>query len=182
MHHSLWLYSGHREGVIRFYMFMAQWTRIPLVGRLVRRVANAYGRNMEGGYLLTTGEAEQIVDDAEGVAVGPCTCRSVFRNCDKPINVEILLGATRHIFMEHMPHDSHEITKTEAKDILRDCHQRGLIHTIIKCKEHFYAICNCCSCCCVPLRLSKQYGIGNALNRHGDIVQEFREYQLSHQE
>jgi hypothetical protein len=32
----------------------------------------------------------------------------------------------------------------------------------------------------VPLRLSKQYGIGSALVRHKDIVQEFREYQLSY--
>ena len=181
MHHSLRFYSGHREIVIKSYMFFARWTKIPLIGRLVRRVANAYGRNMEGGYLLTTDEAEQIVDSAEGVALGPCTCRAVFRNCDNPIDVEIMLGPTRHIFMEHMPHDSHEITKEEARDILRDCHRRGLIHTIIKCREDYYAICNCCSCCCVPLRLSKQYGIGKALTRNANIVQNFKDYQLSHQ-
>jgi len=181
MHHSLRLYSKHREGTLKFYMFGANCTRIPLIGRLVRWVANAYGRNMEGAYLLTADEAETIVDSAEGVAVGPCTCRSVFKNCDNPVNVEILLGPTRHIFMEHMPHDSHEITKEEAREILRDCHQRGLIHTVIKCKNDFYAICNCCSCCCVPLRISKQYGIGNAVNRHKDIVREFKEHQLAHQ-
>jgi len=180
MHHSLRLYSRHREGVIRFYMFMAGWTRLPLLGRLVRWAANAYGRNMEGAYLLTPDEAEAIVDSAEGVAVGPCTCRTIFRNCDNPIDVEILLGSTRHIFMEHMPDDSHEITKEEAREILRDCHRRGLIHTVIKCREDYYAICNCCSCCCVPLRLSKQYGIGGALVRHQDIVREFKEHQLAH--
>ena len=182
MHHSLRLYSRHREGVLKFYMFWAKWTKLPVIGKLVRRVANAYGRNMEGAYLLTTDEAEAIVDSAEGVAVGPCTCRDVFKNCDNPVDVEILLGPTRHIFMEHMPHDSHEITREEAREILRDCHRRGLIHTVIKCKDDFYAICNCCSCCCVPLRLSKQYGIGNALVRHKDIVQEFKEYQASYQD
>ena len=182
MHHSLRFYSGHRESILKAYMFFAGWTKIPLAGRLVRWVANAYGRNMEGGYLLTTDEAERIVDSAEGVALGPCTCRAVFRNCDNPIDVEIMLGPTRHIFMEHMPHDSHEITKEEAKDILRDSHRRGLIHTIIKCREDYYAICNCCSCCCVPLRLSKQYGIGKALTRNANIVQDFKDYQLSHQE
>ena len=182
MHHSLRLYSRHREGVIRFYMFMAGWTRIPLLGRVVRWAANAYGRNMEGAYLLTPDEAEAIVDSAEGVAVGPCTCRTIFRNCDNPIDVEILLGSTRHIFMEHMPHDSHEITKEEAREIPRDCHRRGLIHTVIKCREDYYAICNCCSCCCVPLRMSKQYGIGGALVRHQDIVREFKEHQLAHRD
>ena len=182
MHHSLRFYSRNRTGIVRFYMFMAAWTTIPLIGKLVRWVADAYGSNVEGAYLLTTSEAEEITDISEGVALGPCTCRSVFRNCDNPINNEILLGPSRHIFTEHMPHDSHEITKEEARDILRDCHQRGLIHTIIKCKQDYYAICNCCSCCCVPLRLSKKHGIGNALSRNADIVREFRELHLSHQD
>ena len=168
--------------MLKFYMLGARLTGIPLVGRLVRRVANAYGRNMEGAYLLTPDEAEAVVDSAEGVAWGPCTCRAVFRNCDNPIDVEIMLGPTRHIFMEAIPHDFHEITKPEAKDILRYCHQRGLIHTIIKCRQDYYAICNCCSCCCVPLMLSKQYGIGGALVRHNDIVREFQEHQLAHRD
>jgi len=182
VHHSLRLYSGHREGILKFYMFGAWCTRIPLLGRLVRWVANTYGRNMEGAYLLTTEEAEAIVAIAEGVAVGPCTCRTVFRNCDNPIDVEIMVGPTRHIFMEQMPHDSREISKEEAIAILRDCHQRGLIHSVIKCRRHYYAICNCCSCCCVPLRMSKQYGIGDAMVRHKDIVQEFKDYQRAHQD
>ncbi len=161
-------------------MFGARCTGIPLVGRLVRRVANLYGRNMEGAYLLTPSEAEEVVDISEGLAVGPCTCRGVFKNCDNPINAEIMLGLTRNIFVEERPHDYREITKQEAKDILRQCHQRGLIHTIIKCRQDFYAICNCCSCCCVPLRLSKEYGIGNAINKSGDIVQQFKNYRFSH--
>ena len=180
MHHSLRFYSKHRDGILRLYMFFAKWTRIPLVGGLVRWVANSYGKNMEGAYLLTPAEAEAIVESADGIALGPCTCRSVFKNCDNPLNAEILLGPTRHIFVEALPHDSHEITKEEAKDILRDCHQRGLIHSVIKCKNDFYAICNCCACCCVPLRMNKKYGIGNALVRHPDIVQKFKEHQLAH--
>lgn len=177
MHHSLRLYSRHRELILKSYMFLATWTKIPLIGRLVRKVANAYGRNMEGAYLLTPNEAEEIVDTSEGLALGPCTCRAVFRNCDNPINVEIMVGLSRNVFMGERPHDYREITKQEAKDILKQCHQRGLIHTIVKCRQDFYAICNCCSCCCVPLRLSKKYGIGNALTKSDEIVQEFKEHQ-----
>ena len=182
MHHSLRLYSRHRELAIRLYMFGAKCTRIPLIGRLVRWVSNAYGRNLEGAYLLTPGEAEEIVDIAEGVALGPCTCRAVYNKCASPIDAEILLGPARNVFLEAAPHDSREITKEEAKEVLRDCHRRGLIHTIIKCKEDYYAICNCCTCCCVPLRMRNNYGIGDALVRHKDIVHEFREHQLAHQD
>ena len=181
MHHSLRLYSRHRESILKAYVFFAGWTRIPLVGKLVRRLANAYGRNMEGAYLLTADEAEEVVDAAEGVALGPCTCRTVFRNCHNAIDAEILLGPTRHIFTEHMADDFHEVTGQEAKEVLRDCHRQGLIHSIIKCQHDFYAICNCCSCCCVPLRLSKEYGIGAALTRSDDIVQQFKSRQPAHQ-
>ena len=148
MHHSLRLYSRYRELFLRYYIFQSKWTRIPLIGRLVRAIANAYGTKVEQAYLITTADAEEIVDIAEGLALGPCTCRSVFGNCDNPINAEIMLGLNENVFIEERPHDYREITKDEAKDILRECHQRGLIHTIIKCRQDFYAICNCCSCCC----------------------------------
>ena len=179
MHHTLKLYGIHRQGVLRFYMFFAMWTRIPLLGRLVRWVANTYGGSMHRAYLLTPAEAEELVAIAEGVAAAPCTCRKLYRKCDNPVDNEILLGPTRHILLEAMSQDSHEITKAEAGEILKESHRRGLIFTIVKCREDFYAICSCCPCCCVPLRLSKQYGIGNALVRHKDILREFREYQLA---
>jgi hypothetical protein len=178
MHHSLRLYSRYRELFLRYYIFQAKWTRIPLIGGIVRKVANAYGKKMSGAYVLTLHEANEIVDISDGLALGPCTCRAVFKNCDKPINTEIMVGLNRNIFIEERPQDYREITKEEAKDILKRCHENGLIHTILKCRQDFYAICNCCSCCCVPLRLTQKYGIGNALTRKGNIVEELREHQF----
>ncbi len=175
MHHSLKLYSRYRELFLRYYIFQAKWTQIPLIGRVIRKVANLYGKKVSGAYLLTLNEANEIVDSSEGLALGPCTCRVVFHNCDNPINTEIMVGLNRKIFIEERPHDYREITKQEAKEILRQCHQSGLIHTIVKCRQDFYAICNCCPCCCVPLRLSKKYGIGNALTKNNDIIRQFKE-------
>ena len=181
MHHTLKFYGKNRKLTLRLYMFFAGWTRIPLLGRLIRRLINAYADNMHRAFLLTPEEAQDLVEIAGGIASGPCDCRKVFNNCDNPGNNEILLGPTQHILTEAMPEDSREISREEASQILQDSHERGLIHTIIKCRGDFYAICNCCSCCCVPLRLSKQYGIGKVLVRHKDIVGEFREYQLSYE-
>jgi hypothetical protein len=179
MHHTLRFYSINRRNILRAYMFFAAWTRLPLVGRLVRKIANAYGRNMHRAYLLTPAEAAELVNIAEGVAVGPCDCRKVFRKCNHPIDTEILLGPTHHIMREAMSKESREISREQAIEILHNSQRRGLILTIAKCRGDYYAICSCCSCCCVPLRLSKQYGIGEALVRHKDIVKEFREYQLA---
>ena len=177
MHHTLKLYGSNRRNILRVYMFFARWTKIPRLGRLVRWAANTYGRNLHRAYLLTPAEAEQLVEVAEGVAVGPCDCRKLFHRCNHPVDTEILLGPTRHVMRAALPRDSREVTKETAGAILRENHRRGLIFTVIRCRGDYYAICSCCSCCCVPLRLSKQYGIGEVLVRHQDIVGEFREYQ-----
>ena len=179
MHHSLKLYSRHRELFLRYYIFQAQWTRIPLVGRVVRWVANLYGKKLSNAYLLTLDEAQEIVDSSEGLALGPCDCRTVFRNCDNPINTEIMVGLNQNVFITERPDNYREISKEEAKAVLKQCHERGLIHTLARCGHNLYAICNCCSCCCVPLRLSKNYGIGNAIIRDDDIVRRFKERVLS---
>jgi len=180
MHHTLKFYNLNRQSILRYYMFFAWCTRIPLIGRLVRRIANAYGRSQHHAYLLTPAEAEELLTIAGGIAAAPCTCRNIYRKCSHPSDNEILLAPSRYILQETMQHHSQEITREKAAEILQDSHKRGLVLTILKCREDFYAICSCCSCCCVPLRLSKQYGIGEALVRHKDIVAEFREYVAAH--
>ncbi len=175
MHHTLRFYSRHRKLFLCYYMWQARWTAIPLVGRLVRYAANLYGNRSHSAYLLTTAEAEEVIDSAKRLAVGPCDCRRVFRNCDGPIEAEIMLGLDHNAFVQGQPGEYREINRGEAREILRGCHERGLIHTIIRCRKDFYAICNCCPCCCVPLRLSKRYGIGGALTRSESAVSEFRE-------
>ena len=160
--------------ITQIHIFQARLTRVPLIGTLVRRVANCYGKKMSGAHPLTIEEANEVVDTSDGLAVDPCTCRAVSGKCDKPVGTEIMVGLNRNMFMEERPHDYHEITKQEAKEILKQCHEVGLIHTIVKCRRDFYAICNCCSCCCLPLRLSKEYGIGGALTRRLGVVEELK--------
>lgn len=162
-------------------MFFAACIRVPLFGQLISKIANTYGRSQHHAYLLTPAEAKELVALAGGLAAAPCTCRNLYKKCGHPRDNEILLAPSRHVLEETMPHDAQEITPEKAAEILQDSQRRGLVLTILKCREDFYAICSCCSCCCVPLRLSKQYGIGEALMRHKDIVREFREYVAAHQ-
>jgi hypothetical protein len=180
MHHTLKLYNANRPGLLRIYMFFAPWARIPVLGRLVRKIANAYGHSQHRAYILTPAEAKRLVETAGALAKSACTCRSVFHKCSHPKDNEILLAPSRHILLETMTPGAQEITREQAVEILKDSQRRGLILTVLKCQGNFYAICSCCSCCCVPLRLSKQYGIGEVLVRHKDITKEFREYQSDH--
>ena len=177
MHHSLKIYGKYRGLFLKYYIFQSKWTAIPLIGKIVKWVANLYGKKSSNAYLLTLDEAEQIIDLSANLALGPCDCRTVFHNCDNPKNTEIMVGLDQNLFVEERPEDFREISKEDAKEILEQCHQLGLLHTAVRYRQRIYAICNCCSCCCVPLRLNKKYGIGNALIRNDDIVHEFRELQ-----
>jgi hypothetical protein len=128
--------------------------------------------------LLTLSEAEQIVDTAASVALGPCSCRQEFHNCQQPVMSEIVLGNGSSEVYASRTKDFHTISRDEAKEVLRRAHQQHLTHSIMRCGDHFYALCNCCNCCCVPTRLLKQFGIGRALIRNPHVVEDFRAQQL----
>ncbi len=173
MHHTLKLYNRNRPLVLRAYIFFGRWTRIPVIGPVVRWMGNKWGGNMTSAYALTFDEANAIVDASNGLALGPCTCRETFKNCNAPLQAELLLSLG-HEFAAAHDKEFREVSKEEAKRIIKDCHDKGLLHAIIKCREDYYALCNCCRCCCVPLRLKQDYGIGKALTRDKSIVEKFR--------
>jgi hypothetical protein len=179
MHHSLRVYSRYRDSFLRTYIFLAKWTKLPIIGRLVRKLANLFGGNIQGANTLTLSEANEIIDNAASIALGPCTCRSVFKNCDALMNAEIMLSVKKTAFAFNPKKlDAYRtIDKQEAKAIMKQCHDKKLFHTIIKCRGDYYALCNCCTCCCVPYRLLKDYGIGHALTRQKDIIDRFKKLQ-----
>jgi hypothetical protein len=156
---------------------LARLTRVPVLSSLVRRVANIYGKSRHVANFLTLDQAEQIIDASNNVALGPCSCRQVFHNCNLPILTEIVVGAGVEVFSKIRPDEFHEISKEEAKKVLHDCHLKHVMHTIMRCQKDFYAICNCCTCCCVPTRLKQDYGIEYALVKNKNVVEDFRRQQ-----
>ncbi len=178
MHHVLPFYGRYQHRFLKAYMALAKLTRIPLLGRLVRWLANQYATNQHGGYLLTLEEAEGIIDASDNVALGPCSCRQVFGNCHRPIMSEIVVGAGQEVYSGLNGHNFRQVSKDEAKEIVRQCHHQGMMHTIIHCQGLFYAICNCCTCCCVPFRLRRNYGIEYAIVRNKNIIADYQKQWL----
>jgi ferredoxin len=81
-----------------------------------------------------------------------CPCRSVRANPCLPLDVCLIVGEPFAGFVaEHHPQKSRWITQTEAVEILRAERDRGHVHHAFfkdAMLNRFYAICNCCSCCC----------------------------------
>jgi heterodisulfide reductase subunit A-like polyferredoxin len=64
--------------------------------------------------------------------------------------------------LEHHPDRSRRITQREALELLQAEHERGHVHTAYfkdACDNRFYAICNCCSCCCGGLEAMVKHGV-----------------------
>jgi hypothetical protein len=166
--------------ILRAYLALAKLIKLPFLGKLVGLVASSYGKNFHQGYLLTTEEANKIIDTAKTIALGPCSCRKISHNCKAPLMAELVVGFGADVFTEERSNEFRSVQKEEAKEIMKQCHEMNLIPTFQKCKDDFYAICNCCTCCCIPLRLSKNYNVHTALVRDSKIIDDFIQHQIEH--
>lgn len=93
-----------------------------------------------------------IMKNPDRIAALDCPCRLARENPCTPVDVCLIVGDPFVSFvLEHQPEKSRLISSQEAMDILEAEHQRGHVsHAYFKdaMLNRFYAICNCCSCCC----------------------------------
>jgi len=177
MHHILPLYGRYQHRFLRAYIRLARLTKVPLLGRLVRRMANTYARRQHGGYYLTPGEAEAIIEASGFVALGHCACRQVFGNCQSPVMAEVVVGFGQHVYSNAKVQSFKPVSREEAKEVLSSCRRLGMMQTVMHCRGHYYTICSCCTCCCVPYRLKHDYGIEFAITRNKNIAIDFKKQQ-----
>jgi Pyruvate/2-oxoacid:ferredoxin oxidoreductase delta subunit len=93
-----------------------------------------------------------ILQNPDHIVVLDCPCRAARPDPCRPLDVCLVIGEPFASFIaEHQPHRSRWITSDEAIDILKAEDARGHAHHAFfkdAMLERFYAICNCCSCCC----------------------------------
>jgi Pyruvate/2-oxoacid:ferredoxin oxidoreductase delta subunit len=93
-----------------------------------------------------------IMQDPDHIVVLDCPCRSARPNPCLPLDVCLIVGEPFAGFVhEHHPERSRRITQEEAIAILQAEDERGHVHHAFfkdAMFDRFYAICNCCECCC----------------------------------
>ena len=93
-----------------------------------------------------------IMKNPDHIVVLDCPCRASRPEPCLPLDVCLIIGEPFAGFVaEHHPRRSRWITRDEAVEILRAEHGRGHVHHAFfkdAMLGRFYAICNCCSCCC----------------------------------
>jgi ferredoxin len=104
-----------------------------------------------------------VLSAAPDVAAYECACRHARESPCQPTQVCMVVGQPFVDFViDHHPHTSRRLTQAEALDLLQAEHERGHIH-VAYFKDamlgRFYAICNCCSCCCGGISAMVDYGV-----------------------
>ena len=93
-----------------------------------------------------------ILKNPDHIIALECPCRSGKQDPCRPIGVCLIVGEPFASFVnEHHASKSRWISSEEAVDILEAENARGHVaHAFFKdaMLGRFYAICNCCSCCC----------------------------------
>ena len=95
------------------------------------------------------------------VVLFDCPCRAARENPCLPTDVCMVVGGG-DFTLDHHPQRSRRVTQEEALEVLHAEHQRGHVHTAYfkdACDDRFYAICNCCGCCCGGLEAMTKHGV-----------------------
>lgn len=101
-----------------------------------------------------------ILRNPDHIIALDCPCRSSRQNPCLPLDVCLIVGEPFASFVaEHHPDRCRWITTQEAVDILKAEDERGHVHHAFfkdAMLGRFYAICNCCACCCGAMQAQRR--------------------------
>ncbi len=104
-----------------------------------------------------------ILKANDTVAVGSCPCReNVEKPCIPPTQqVCMFVGDPFASFIAEQNPKYRKVSLDEAVNVLEFSHKKGFVHSAFFKKEtgnRFGMICNCCSCCCLGIKMWNMLG------------------------
>jgi ferredoxin len=104
-----------------------------------------------------------VIRNPQDIAIYDCPCRATRDNPCLPLDVCMIIGQPWVDFMlDHNPRSARRVDQAEALAILEAEHQRGHVHTAYfkdAMEGRFFAVCNCCKCCCGGIEAMMRCGI-----------------------
>ena len=110
--------------------------------------------------VLLLDEALEMVDAATDFVIIPCDCKTLVMACDYPTEVCVRLDEGARRTLEHG--HGRQVTKEEMKQIVVGAHRAGLMQTgwrEWRSMGRVFGFCNCCDCCCYPIRAGEKLGM-----------------------
>ena len=103
-----------------------------------------------------------VLKNPQKIAVFDCPCRVLQENPCEPLDVCMAVGdPVASFILEYEGFRARPASAEEAVEILRAERKRGHVHNAFF-KDvtggRFFAICNCCPCCCIGMKAWNQFG------------------------
>jgi len=95
-------------------------------------------------------DVTKFIEEAETISIIPCLCRAVAKKCDHILEADIVFGPWAEYLINYR--GARRWGKNEALQRLQECEEDGLVHLTGNTQDGSLFICNCCPCCCKPLR------------------------------
>jgi ferredoxin len=100
-----------------------------------------------------------VLENPDHIVALDCPCRMASQHPCLPLDVCLIVGEPFASFVTgHHPNHSRSITSQEAQEILQAEDKRGHVHHAFfkdAMAGRFYAICNCCACCCGAMQAQR---------------------------
>jgi NAD-dependent dihydropyrimidine dehydrogenase PreA subunit len=125
--------------------------------RLDRRIA----RTLDEQIIPYPMARDLVLNGPPEVVAYECACRNRKEDHCEPTQVCMVIGEAANTVRTLNPRTTRRLTQDEAIALLREEHERGHLHSAWfkdVCGDRFYAICNCCKCCCVGIEAMVKYG------------------------
>jgi Pyruvate/2-oxoacid:ferredoxin oxidoreductase delta subunit len=104
-----------------------------------------------------------ILQAPPDIVAHECVCRNAHATHCEPTQVCMVVGRPfADFFLEHHPDKSRRLNREEALQLLEAEHLRGHVHSAWfkdAMLNRFYAICNCCKCCCGGIHEMAERGV-----------------------
>lgn len=158
-------YLGNILDTLDFYDYMSSFLWIPVIGNpILRALMNYYGYRFHSGTVEPLKEVLGMFDSAKEIVVSECACRVRAGRCDNSTRTCIKVNSGAKVETKVGQLYSEPITAEEARAIVTESHAKGMLLTVEWCVDpYIYAICSCCSCCCLPRKMRFERNIRGAL-------------------
>jgi ferredoxin len=108
-----------------------------------------------------------ILKNPQNIIAYECPCRAQKKNSCQPSDVCLVVGEPfADLLRGFQPFRSRRISPDEALKIMKEEDERGHVHTAwfkTAMLDRFYAICNCCKCCCLGMKFMNEYNMNTLL-------------------
>ncbi len=102
-----------------------------------------------------------LIEKNQSFMVNECICKKehglLDKPCDRPTEVCLAMAPVPGVF-DKSP-IGRVLTRQEAYDLLKKTEEAGLVHMTNNFQNGQFFICNCCKCCCGPLKAINELGL-----------------------